>query len=197
MLRPPSLSWDMKNSGRWALSSGDKPAPVAKDLSGGVVSRCPAHAATRMGPRSAEVEAVHGSPVAGPPGDGPEDEELVQRHLPVIDVALREAESAFQIRGGQHLPRDDELLETGHVIFEDADDTIGESFPSVLPRAWSQVVRSVLDQRGQDVLSRRRESRIHDRRDEDVEEGAAGRAPILRFVLRPFEILDRGADPEV
>jgi hypothetical protein len=87
----------------------------------------------------------------------------------MIDVALREAESAFQVRGRQHLPCEDELLETGHAFFEDAEDSVGERFGLLFPIARAEIVRSVLDQGGKDVLARRCEPRFHDRRDEDLE----------------------------
>src|SRR5438445_265593 len=60
-----------------------------------------------------------------------------------------------------------------------------------------QIVRSVVDQRGNDVLARRRKVWVQDRRDEDIEERRDRYAPIFRVVVRPLQILEGRTDPKV
>src|SRR5438093_2550286 len=80
-----------------ARRSRGRPGPVIQDLSGGVVARSAGDSPTGMGAGSAEVQALDRSSVAGPTRDRTEDEGLVQRHLPVVDVAFRQAEPLFPV----------------------------------------------------------------------------------------------------
>src|SRR5439155_5203356 len=66
-----------------------------------------------------------------------------------------------------------------------------------VPIAGTQVVRRVLDQRGNDVLARRRQVWVHDRRHEDIEERCDRDAPIFRVVVRPLQVFEGRTDPEV
>src|SRR5439155_15458158 len=61
----------------------------------------------------------------------------------------------------------------------------------------TQVVRRILDQRGKDVLARRRQVWVHDRLHEDIKEWRDRDAPIFRVVVRPLQIFEGRTDPKV
>src|SRR5467141_5263919 len=91
-----------------------KPWPVFQDLSRGVVARSARDSPTRVRAGSAEVQALDRSSVARPARDGAEDERLVQGHLPVVDVALRQAEPLFQVDRCEDLAVEDQSFQAGH-----------------------------------------------------------------------------------
>src|SRR5205807_770550 len=104
------------------IQSRRDPIPVGEDLPSRVVARCAGDSAARMGSRSAQVQALDRRAISGPSGNRSQDERLVERHLPVVDVSLRESESVHQYPRGQHVPGYDELLETRHLLVEQPDD---------------------------------------------------------------------------
>ena len=84
---------------RWRRSSSAPPRPQV--LEGGDAAGGPHEAAAGMGGRAAHPQAVHRRPVAGPAGDGPVEEELLERQLALEDVALGEADPQPRCRGAR------------------------------------------------------------------------------------------------
>src|SRR5207302_10428729 len=94
------------------------PIPVCEDLPSRIVARCAGDPASGVGSGSAQVQALDRRAISGPSGNRSQDEGLVERHLPVIDVSLRKSESALQVSRGQHLSGHDEFLETRQLILD-------------------------------------------------------------------------------
>ena len=82
----------------------------------GVPARRAHDAAAGVGGRAAQVEALDGRAVVGVADDGAEQEELVQRHRALEDVAAGQVEGLLQVERRQHLPGDDRLLEVRRVL---------------------------------------------------------------------------------
>src|SRR6267378_7290579 len=82
-------------------------------------------------------------------------------------------------------------------LLQQPDNFVAELVSLLVPVAGAQVVRRVLDEGGHDVLARRRQVWVHDRRDEDIEEGGGRGAPVLRVVVRPLQVLEGWTDPKV
>src|SRR5687768_14313724 len=79
------------------LQRGTPALEVANDLARGVVAGRAGDAATGMPTRAAQVEARQRHAVVRGAEDRPRREELVEPELAVEDVAVDEAEAAFQI----------------------------------------------------------------------------------------------------
>src|SRR3989442_13209358 len=146
---------------------------------------------------TAQIQAVDRGPVPRPHGHGPKEERLVQRHLPVIDVALREPEPGLEVEGREDLTIEDQPLEPGDVVREDRDDPVGELLPLRIPPAATQRVWRVLPLRRHHVHSGWRKVRVYDRRDEDVEDGLPRRLTVLRVVVRSLDVFEGRTDSEM
>ena len=126
-------------------------------------------------------------------------QQLLRRQLAVEDVALGQAELLLQIPRGEHLAEQDGLLEPRTVLGQRVDHGIAERLAPLRPilRTLLDVVRSVLDETGDDVLTRRRHARIDEGRNHDVEVGSLGEVAVLGLVVRLFEIVDARGNGDV
>src|SRR5437773_1736942 len=103
----------LPESAAGGIKSRRDPVPVCEDLPSRVVARCSGDPAAGMGSGSAQVQALDRRAISGPSGNRSQDEGLVERHLPVIDVSLRESESALQVSRGQD--RKSTRLNSSHI----------------------------------------------------------------------------------
>src|SRR5216117_1906782 len=78
----------LPESAAGGIKSRRDPVPVCEDLPSRVVARCAGDPAAGMGSGSAQVQALDRRAISGPSGNRSQDEGLVERHLPVIDVSL-------------------------------------------------------------------------------------------------------------
>ena len=88
---------------------------VAQDLARGVVSRHAGHSPAGMRARAAHVESLEGAAVVAVSEHGPGREELIERQLPVKDVATGQAKFSLQIQRGKRAHRDNACAEAGSV----------------------------------------------------------------------------------
>src|SRR5262245_3450872 len=103
---------------------------------------------------AAHVEAAHGAAIAGPAGDGTQEEELLQRQLALENVALREAPLALEVERREHLTVADDLPDIGRIAGDRVDHRVAEGLALLVPRPFTQLVGRVLHETGKDVLSR-------------------------------------------
>src|SRR4051794_32244549 len=73
-----------------------------------------------------EEQPLDRGPVASPADDGTQEEQLVQGHLPLEDVAAGQAVDALDVHRAENLPGNDRALESRGVLFEDVEAAIGE-----------------------------------------------------------------------
>src|SRR5256712_5737697 len=109
--------------------------PIFQDFPCGVQARSSGDSPAGMGAGAAQIQPIDRGPVPRPPRDGPKEEGLVQRHLPVIDVALREPEPGLEVEGREDLTIQHQSLEPGDEVREDRDDPVGELLPLRIPPA--------------------------------------------------------------
>jgi len=97
--------------------------------------RCAHNAAAGMRGGTAHIEIVDRGAVVGPAGDGAEKEKLFQGEFALKDVALREAEFAFEVERGEDLAADDNFFYVGGVLGDGVDYGITEGFFVIVPSA--------------------------------------------------------------
>src|SRR5262249_35491986 len=127
-------------------------------------------ASSRMCRRAAQEEPADRRAVAGPARRGPEEEELVERHRALEDVAARQREGALEVERRQYLPGEHRALEVGRVLVEQVEATISKALAFLVPGRAAQPVGRVLDEHRHEVLARRRDARIDDTRDRAFEQ---------------------------
>jgi len=81
-----------------------------------------------MGGGTAHIEVIDRGAIVGPTGDGTEEEELFQGEFTLEDVALGEAEFAFEIKRRENLPADDNFFDVGGVLGDGVDYRVAEGF---------------------------------------------------------------------
>src|SRR5215472_16531711 len=108
-------------AGEGAILVGTAPGSgrVPEDLPRGVVAARAHDAAAGMSGGAAQVEAADGRAVVGVAGKGTPEEELVQRHRSLEDVAAGEAEAMLDVPRGQDVPGDDGTAEVRRVVVHD------------------------------------------------------------------------------
>src|SRR5207244_7768247 len=111
------------------------------------------NAAARVRCRTAEIQALDGSAVLGARGHGTHKKQLVEREFALKDIPFRQAELALEIQWRQHLAADDQVLKIGSILSNGTDDVIAEIFPLLVPGAFLQVVRRILDEAGHHMLA--------------------------------------------
>ena len=119
--------------------------------------------------RSAHPQVPDRGRVVGPTRNGPEEEQLFQRELALKDVAFGEPELALEIERRQHLAMEDDVADVRRVLREGVYDGVAKRFALLVPRAACQCIRSVLHEARQNVLAGRRDRRIRQRRDHDID----------------------------
>src|SRR3990172_2869776 len=107
---------------RLRLVASRRPAAkVAQDLPGRVVSRCPHYPTAGMRPGATEIEPRNRGSIPRPAGERAHEEQPVQRHLAVEDVASGQGELALQVERAEDLPVDDEVRQVWRVLGQRAD----------------------------------------------------------------------------
>src|SRR6185312_1164901 len=129
----------------------------------GIVPRDARDAAAGMRPGTAEIESFERHAVVPVSERGPGAEKLVQRELPVEDIAADEAELALEVERGKDPPAEDRGAEVrrepGHMV----DHGIGGALALRVPASpTGQRIPEVLAEEARDVLAGRRE-RVVDR----------------------------------
>src|SRR5690349_24912623 len=97
---------------REASSLARKAFPeIAQDFPRAVVARSAGDAAAGMSPRAAQVESRQRGAVVRMAQYRPRGPELVERELPVEDVAAGETEFPLEVRGGERAMAEDARAE--------------------------------------------------------------------------------------
>jgi len=99
-----------------------------------------------------------------PPRHRTHKEELLQPQVAVKNVAFGQSIGSFQVERRQDLPRQDRARNIGRVLRNLLQYAISQKFALLVPVSFTQFVRHVLNEAGQDMFSRRRERRIRIRR---------------------------------
>src|SRR5215469_14101556 len=109
-----------------------------------------------MRSRATHIEVVDRRAVICPTGNGPQEEKLFKRKLPLKDISLGEAEFTLQVERRKHLFADDDVLDVRRALGNRINDIVGESFSLLIPIAIGEFVWRVLHEAGKNVLPRRR-----------------------------------------
>ena len=96
----------------------------------------------------AHIEVVDRGAVVRPAGNGTEEEKLLEGKLTLKNVALREAEFAFEIERGKDLAANDEFFDVWRVLGDGLYNGVAEGFALVVPGAFRQFVRRILHEAG-------------------------------------------------
>src|SRR5712691_10834909 len=138
---------------------------------------------------TAHIEVVDRGAVVGPSGDGAKEKELFQRKLALKNVALGEPEFALKIERSENLAASDDVFDVGSVFGDGVDDVVTEGFALVVPVAFGEFVRRVLDKAGENVFARRRDARIGEAGNHHVNVRTAGVAAVLGVVVGAFHVV--------
>src|SRR5580692_11538819 len=152
-------------------------------------------AAARVSRRTTHVEILDRRAVLRPAGDWTQKEKLLQRKLALENVALAQSPFAFQIEWRNDLLVKDDVFDVWSIFGNGVDDGIAESFFLIIPvQPGTQLVRRVLHEAGQHMLSRRRHRRISQRRNHHVNIRMPGKVPVLRVVISSLHVFDGGGN---
>src|SRR5256885_4744476 len=132
-----------------------KPGEVVEYDHRRVAARCARDAPSRVSAAPAEVQPSYGRPVAGPSGERPEGEQLVRRHIGLIDAAAREAPLPLHVERRDDFPRFDRMGHVRSKARERLQDRIPDLFLAIVPISVPEAVRGVLRVDGQREFSRR------------------------------------------
>src|SRR5277367_5053220 len=146
----------------------------------------------RSGP--AHIEVVDGRAVISPTGNGAEEEELFEGKFALKNVALREAEFAFEIERGKDLAANDEFLDIGRMFGNGFDNVVTKGFALTVPGALRQLVRRVLHEAGEYVLAWRSYARVRQARYDHIDVGSTREMAILGVVVGALHVLDARRD---
>src|ERR1700675_4703895 len=118
--------------------------------------------------RAAHIKVVDGRAVVGPSGDGTEEKELLEGELALKNIALREAELAFEVERRENLAAADNFFDVGSVLGDRIDDGVAESFALIVPGPLREFIGRVLNEAGHNVFAWRSDTRISEARDDDI-----------------------------
>src|SRR3990172_8875712 len=102
--------------GDWVSS---RRVEALQGLAGGIPARRPADASPGVRTGAAQEQVFQRGAVLTIPGYRAHDQQLVQRHLTVIDAALSQAILPLQVKRGEHLLAEDELAGAGGIFFQE------------------------------------------------------------------------------
>src|SRR5215217_462555 len=164
----------------------------------GVEPRDAHDAAAGVGARAAEVETAHGRLVACELRGRPEGEQLVERHLPLEDVAPDEAEALLEVVGREDLALDHRVLEVRRVLCEGVHDPVPQSLArAVVPAPAPRLVGGVLHEAGHYMPALRSDGWVRGRRYHRIYHGPLRDAPVLGVVPRLLQVLEGRADHDL
>src|SRR6187401_540629 len=121
-----------------------------------------------MSRRSTEIQPANRRTVARPAGGRPQKEQLLDRQLALKDVALAQAEVAFDIERRQNLTMKNPVAKVRCEFTDRIDDRVAEGLALVIPRTAAEVVRRVLHETRHHVLARWCDRRIGQAGNDDV-----------------------------
>src|SRR5712672_1448129 len=147
-----------------------------------------------MGGGSAHIEVIDWGAVVGPARDGAEKEKLLEGEFTLEDVALGEAEFAFEVERGEDLAADDDFFDVGSVLGDGVDYRVAEGFFVIVPGAVGEFVWSVLDEAREDVLAWRRDAGVGEAGDDHVNVWLAGVVAVFGVVVGAFHVFDAWGD---
>src|SRR5439155_27017870 len=137
----------------------------------------------------AHVEALERPAVVAASEHRPGREKLIERELPVKDVATGQTELAFQIQRGKRAQRDNACAEAGSVAVHRVEHQLGNLVPRVVPRsAAGKLWIRMLAEQARDVLAWRRERRIDQRWDKHLDDGLARPAVLPRVEVSALHV---------
>src|SRR5439155_4742287 len=110
-----------------------------------------------MRPRNTQIQIAYGRTIARPIQQWSHGEKLIQRKLPVKDVASRKSVSVFQILGSNDLMAQNQLRQIRSIQAQSLDHGIAERHTFALPSAVLQLVGCVLHVDRHYVLTRWRQ----------------------------------------
>src|ERR1044071_5202418 len=175
---------------REASSLARKAFPeIAPEFPRAGVARSAGDAAPGMTPRAAQVEARQRGAVVRMAQYRPRRPDLVERELPVEDVAAGETEFPLEVRGRERAMADDARAEARRVRLDDVEDALHRLALSRLPvggriEVLAEETRHVRAFRRQAVVERARDHHLDDRRPGD----ALGAG----IEVRPVHVAERG-----
>jgi len=146
-------------------------------------------AAAGMRGGTTHIKVVDGRAVISPAGDGTEEKELLEGELTLENIALRETELALEVERRENLATGDNFFDVGSVLGDGVDDDVAEGLALIVPRAFGEFVGRVLNEAGHHVLARRRDARIGETRDDDIDVRLARKIAVLRVVVGALHVL--------
>ena len=160
----------------------------------GDAARCAHDAAAGVCRGAAHIKVVDGSAVISPAGNGAKEKKLLEGEFALENVALREAEFALEVERREDLAAGDDFFDVGGMLGDGVDDGIAEGFALLVPGAFGKFVWRVLNEAGHHVLAGRRDARIGEAGDDDIDVGFARKIAVLRVVVGALHVLDAGGD---
>src|SRR5262245_4347733 len=170
-------------NGEWGMGSGSResnfhiphslfltpysPSPqITQYLARRVESRRAHHASARMRARTTKVKVPDRRSVLRPPGHGAHEEQLVEVHLAVKDVAAGQAVLSLHVQRRNHLTMQGDVLDVRRVFGKSVDAAVGEPlFHRLVPGGVLERIGRVLSEYAHDVFARRRDRIVVSRRD--------------------------------
>src|ERR1700692_4030189 len=143
---------------------------------------------------AAKEKSFHRSLIARPIEDRAHGEELVERKFAVENVPAGETVSRLQIERRDYVRRFDEFRQIWRMRGKRLNDSVRQLAAAFLPGSLLQLVGRELEVGGKHVLPLRREGRIENRGNRDVENRRGGDLAVLRGVEGLLQIVDFMAD---
>src|ERR1700746_3152844 len=108
-----------------------------------------------MRSRSTHVEVLDRRAILRPPGDGPQEEQLLERKFTLEDVSFAQTPLTLEIERRDDLLLNDGVLQVRRVLRDSIDDRIAEGFLLVVPvQPGPQLVGRVLHEAREHMLAR-------------------------------------------
>ena len=127
----------------------------------------------------------------------PARERLARHHVEVADVAVGHADGGFDILRRSERPGNQGLPEVGGVVAQRGDNRLGDPLTGLVPRLAHRVPRVVQRPARHDVLPRRRQGRVPQRRNLHADERMRSRPALFAGIPACLEVCDRWADAYV
>ena len=166
-----------------------------------------------MGRGSAHVELLDRRGVLRPARHRPQEEQLFERQLALEDVAFRQPEVPLDVERRQHLAMEDQVADVRRVLGNGVDHRVAERLalqvplgrdcdrPAVVPAPAPVSLPSRRKSYGayctkHDItcLPGRRQRRVGQRRNHDVDVRPPREPPVLRIVVGAFHVVHAGRD---
>src|SRR4051812_7182704 len=164
---------------------------ISKQGVGRIMTRRAGHAAARVRPGAAEVEAFERHSVIGCADHWTSAEQLVEPHLAVENVAADEAEAPFKVERRMDLSPKHGLGEAWRMRVDGRDNPVGRLVALSVPTPpRPEIVAEVLAEQARDMLALGCESRIESRRDQHLDDWLFGPAVHRGVEIRVMHIIE-------